>query len=516
MSRQTISKTKQTAIGRMVIAGTINIKGTARQLRVSRNTVKRYVNKYEPFAATYPDWIVGSTYRLPIFKSVEPAQAMQEQLFAILSNIVHAGATNLMTITEVWEKYLQIRPHGYKRSSFNNLFSRWCKENKVNLHQSWHVSYIPESDLAIFRQWLRSGNKRKWERATVILASKQNKPTVEIAAKVDHGVDCILDWIRSYKKQGITALEKKPRRANEALSTGQQEKRANLIRLIHESPKLHGFNRTSWFQADLSAAYQKRYGTAISTSSISEYLKKEGYVYRKAREVLTSPDPDFREKMDKIKAILNNLGQKEKFFSVDEFGPFAVKIKGGRSLVKRGERKTYPQIQKSKGFTICTAALELSANQITHFYSNKKNTDEMIKLIGLLLIKYKNEEKLYFSWDAASWHASRKLNEYIDDINSHPYRAEHATPLVELAPLPASAQFLNVIESVFSGLAKSVIHNSDYSCLEECQSAITQYFQTRNKHFIAHPHKAGNKIWGKELVVPAFKDSHNCKDPKYR
>lgn len=70
MARQTISKIKQIAIGRMVIAGTINIKGTARELRVSRNTVKRYVTKYEPFAATYPDWIVESTYRLPIFKSI--------------------------------------------------------------------------------------------------------------------------------------------------------------------------------------------------------------------------------------------------------------------------------------------------------------------------------------------------------------------------------------------------------------------------------------------------------------
>jgi hypothetical protein len=29
-------------------------------------------------------------------------------------------------------------------------------------------------------------------------------------------------------------------------------------------------------------------------------------------------------------------------------------------------------------------------------------------------------------------------------------------------PLPAGAQFLNVIESVFSGMARAIIHNSDY------------------------------------------------------
>ena len=43
----------------------------------------------------------------------------------------------------------------------------------------------------------------------------------------------------------------------------------------------------------------------------------------------------------------------------------------------------------------------------------------------------------------------------------------HGTARVELAPLPASAQFLDVIESVFSGLARAIIHNSDYSSVSE-------------------------------------------------
>ena len=41
-----------------------------------------------------------------------------------------------------------------------------------------------------------------------------------------------------------------------------------------------------------------------------------------------------------------------------------------------------PQYQKSKGWLILTAALELSRNQITHFYSLKKNTEEMIKMVA--------------------------------------------------------------------------------------------------------------------------------------
>src|SRR5246127_2917751 len=89
---------------------------------------------------------------------------------------------------------------------------------------------------------------------------------------------------------------------------------------------------------------------------------------------------------------------------LDEFGPFSIKMHGGRSLMKYGELKTVPQWQRSKGSLILTAALELSTNQVTHFYSKKKDTGEMIKLLEILLDEYSGESCIYLSWDAASWH----------------------------------------------------------------------------------------------------------------
>ena len=163
-----------------------------------------------------------------------------------------------------------------------------------------------------------------------------------------------------------------------------------------------------------------------------------------------------------------------------------------------------------------TAALELSENQVTHFYSERKNTDEMLKLLEMLLEKYASQSCIYFSWDAASWHASKKLYKRVEEFNSAEYQARHKVPLVKLAPLPSCAQFLNVIESVFSGMARAIIHNSDYSSVDDCKAAIDRHFEERNKHFRVHPKRAGNKIRGMELVPPEFSESNNCKDPHYR
>ena len=100
-------------------------------------------------------------------------------------------------------------------------------------------------------------------------------------------------------------------------------------------------------------------------------------------------------------------------------------------------------------------------------------------------------------------------------INSPEYQAAHRCPLVKLVPLPSRAQFLNVIESVFSGMAHAVIHNSNYQSADEAKAAIDRHFVERNSYFRDNPRRAGGKIWGDELVAPKFSESNNCKDPRY-
>jgi len=104
----------------------------------------------------------------------------------------------------------------------------------------------------------------------------------------------------------------------------------------------------------------------------------------------------------------------------------------------------------------------------------------------------------------------------VDDMNCGEFRSRHKTPIVELMPLPSGAQFLNVIESVFSGMARAILHNSNYGNVDECKSAINMYFADRNRAFLERPRRAGNKIWGKERVEAVFKEQNNCKDPRWR
>lgn len=93
-----------------------------------------------------------------------------------------------------------------------------------------------------------------------------------------------------------------------------------------------------------------RNGFAVCKDVIRQAVRKAGYKWRSAKVVLTSTDPEYREKLERVQTVLADLGADERFFSIDEYGPFAVKAKAGRVLAAPGEHPSVPQWQKSKGW----------------------------------------------------------------------------------------------------------------------------------------------------------------------
>ena len=323
----------------------------------------------------------------------------------------------------------------------------------------------------------------------------------------------VAKWISRYHREGKEGLRDRSSRPKSLTTPDASSVRDKLFEILHCPPSQHGFNRTSWKLDDLHQTLVGS-GVAIGKHAMRREIKAAGFQWKKARRVLTSQDPEYRHKLDEIHNILSQLSDTDAFFSIDEFGPFTIKKIGGKKLVAPNDYPTFPQRQKPKGILIVTAAVELRTNQVTHFYSEKKNTDEMIKLLDALLEKYNRMNRIYLSWDAVSWHVSKKL---FDRIESNNVMADvTGSTRVELAPLPSGAQFLNVIEAIFSGMARAVLHNSDYNSADQAKNAIDRYFEDRNLYYTRNPKKAGKKIWGGETCCIQFSESHNCKDPRYR
>lgn len=366
-------------------------------------------------------------------------------------------------------------------------------------------------DLCVLLKHLRNGRLSDRNRAMVVLASHRRIPRQTICDFLGVGRAFVRKYRNKFDSSGAETTFAPQTKSNRKIDN--ENLRQAVFGLLHEPPTNHGINRTSWTMPLLSQVLKKS-GKQVCPALISKMIKAAGYKWRKAKVVLTSNDPAYTERLARIRSILSNLQPDEAFFSIDEYGPFAIKAKPGRTLAPPGIQPMVPQWQKSRGCMIMTAALELSGNQVTHFYSAKKNTGEMIRMMDVLIERYADYRKLYLSWDAASWHISKRLFAHIEAHNA--VVTSGSGPLVETAPLPAGAQFLNVIESVFSGMARAIIHSSDYKSVDEAKTAIDRYFAERNKHFRQHPRRAGKRIWGKERERAVFSDANNCKDARYR
>ena len=284
-----------------------------------------------------------------------------------------------------------------------------------------------------------------------------------------------------------------------------------LIEILHHKPHVYGINRSNWSYQSLADAYEKQYSQRMSTATVRRLLQEVGYRWKKSRKVLTSPDPHYREKVELVLSTLQSLQVDELFFFIDELGPLQVKRHGGRCYTPKGEMPTHPQIQPSKGSITLYGALSATTNQVTWFYGETKDTTAMIDLVEILFNQYHDKSRIYITWDAASWHRSHELVAWVDDFNAR-NKAHGPAPRIDLVPLPSSAQFLDVIEAVFSGMKRAVIHYSDYQSEEAMKSAISRHFQERNVFFQHNPRRVGKKIW----QVDFFEDYNNLRAGNYR
>jgi transposase len=388
--------------------------------------------------------------------------------------------------------------------------SRYSLKSRSTIHLT-----LTETDRktlgSFFRSTMTPAGLAK--RSHIILSLAEGRTPSETALLTNVSRQIVYKWAHRFIERGIDGLNRFRRHI--ITKADNDTIKSAIFSILHSPPSEHGINRTSWKIDDLKKCLLLSKDISISKAVIRRVIRSAGFKWRRARTVLTSPDPEYKQKLAEIQSILARLGPEERFFSIDEFGPFAIKRRGGRKLVSPEENHYVEQRQISKGSLIITGALELSHNKITHFYSPKKNTKEMIKLLELLLAEYKSCKRIFLSWDAAAWHVSKALYQRVDEINSNEYQQGQETPKVVLAPLPKSAQFLNVIESVFSGMARAIIHNSDYESKEAAMKAVDRYFEERNIFFEKNPCKAGKKIWGDEIVSAEFSEGQNCKDPKW-
>jgi transposase len=179
---------------------------------------------------------------------------------------------------------------------------------------------------------IKRGRLRDRKKALAVIGRLRGIRTAVIARCLQMSRRTIGRYLTRFANDGLDALVSvkatKPR--------VDPEREQFLFSLLHSPPSAHGINRTSWRMDDLHRIMAES-GHGTSKKRIRALIKAAGFKWRKAKDALTSNDPEYHAKVGMIKQILSGLKEDEAFFSIDEYGPFAIKRRGGSKLVAPGE-----------------------------------------------------------------------------------------------------------------------------------------------------------------------------------
>lgn len=418
----------------------------------------------------------------------EPGNCRKSKLLATIVVDAKNPLKCLEMIRNIIEKYRAIPTDVKKRSLtlLDRYFDSPRHEHQLSLQTS-----LSDAEIKLLSRYKASIHKKNSRKATAILMANEGRTVIETMDATHVTKRTIYRWLRNFRKDRIESIEVHVHAP--AREKAKAERQTRVIDIIHKMPTLYGINRTTWTYAAIAEAYQKEYGEPISVDKVQGVIRNTNYSWRRARKVLTSPDAEYREKVEKLLDTLQGLKEGERFFFIDEVGPYRVKKYGGKILMPKDQTPTIPEFQKSRGKIQFVAALEAVTNQLIWLFTPDKGAVSMTGLLDKLAREYADCPAAFLTWDAISVHNSWVVTDWIKTHN-----ATATGPHIKVIPLPSNAQFLNIIESVFGGMKKAVICNSDYATPHDMQEAIARHFEERNQFYKENPKRAGNKIWDKQ------------------
>ena len=392
------------------------------------------------------------------------------------------------TLQKIIERCALIQPE-IKHNSLT-LLKHYFKGVKTECRLSIHPP-LTEAEISGLMRFKHGTHKNYSKKAIAIIMADEGQTLLETIETTHAAERTIYRWLQNFNKDRLESIMVHVHAP--AREKAKEERQTRVIDIIHKRPLLYGINRTTWTYDAIAEAYQKEYGSTISVGKVRDVIHNTNYSWRRAKKVLTSPDPEYKTKVEKVLDTLQGLQEGECFFFIDEVGPYQVKKYGGRVLIPKDQTPTVPEYQKSRGKIQFVAALEAVTNQMTWLFTPDKGAVSMVGLFEQIVRNYAGCPAAYVTWDAISVHSSKVVVEWIKSHN-----ATATGPQIKVVPLPSNAQFLNVIESVFGGMKKAVICNSDYATPRDMQEAIALHFEERNQFYRENPKRAGNKIWDKQ------------------
>jgi transposase len=161
-----------------------------------------------------------------------------------------------------------------------------------------YVRPVTDAERAQLALGLRSSEAFVLRRSQILLASARGETAPQIARQLGCDDQTVRRAIAAFNTRGLAALQQgssRPHRIHAAFDLVRGEQ---LRALLHQSPRAFG-KPTSLWTLELAAAVSFEQGLTperVSGETIRATLRRLGLRWKRAKQWITSPDPEYARK----------------------------------------------------------------------------------------------------------------------------------------------------------------------------------------------------------------------------
>jgi len=251
----------------------------------------------------------------------------------------------------------------------------------------------------------QTSEQRMVFRASIILELDSRKFVENVAVKFNTTTKTVKKWGHRFLKLGLKGLNDLPRSG--APGKFSVEQRCEVISIACDKPENYGYSTfTHWTKNTLTGAVNNNVeGPNMSASTVYRTLNENELKPNKVEMWLHSPDPNFREKVNRIVSIYNNPPEDVVILSIDEkTGMQAIERKYETEPARPGRlaRQEFEYIRH--GTQSLITAFNIKTGEVDAYCGDTRKGNDLEAFMEQIATKYSYAPEIIIIWDNLNIH----------------------------------------------------------------------------------------------------------------
>jgi transposase len=161
-----------------------------------------------------------------------------------------------------------------------------------------YIRALSPAEQAGVEAGLRSSNAFTLRRSQILLASNRGQRPSEIARNLCCATQTVRNTLHAFEHKGLACLKQEPSRPKTIYAEFDLPKCGALRAVLHQSPRTYDKDTSVWTLALAAQVCQEQGLTSrqVSIETIRLALGRLGVGWQRAKDWITSPDPDYARK----------------------------------------------------------------------------------------------------------------------------------------------------------------------------------------------------------------------------